>query len=224
MGKQSSARLSGDDYQHLFSWLECLRLLNDSYEYRMIELESSEAGFVDDIVLFPSQANKYPVKCYQLKFHVDHKTEFSTDFLTKKASKIKQSMLEKLWTSHKKLSKKYSPELYLVTNWLWGKTDSLRGFVKDNYGLNDDFFGSSKKAKDLRQTLAQHLNVTEQNRDFIKFLKSLRFLVGYDAARLDENLQLTASRTNVMVDKTSQLKAIGIIRQWIISLATFEVD
>lgn len=215
MGKQSSARLSGDDYQHLFSWVECLRILKDSYEYRVIQLESSEAGSVDDIVLFPSDVNTYPVKCYQLKFHVVHKAEFSIDFLTSKSSKSKQSMLEKLWISYQKLSKKFQPELYLVTNWLWGKKDTLRQFVKDNYGLSDEFFIDSKKSKDLKHALAEHLGVAETDLSFIKFLKSLRFMVSYDPIRLNDSLQLTAGRVGVVSDGTSRLKAIGIVRQWI---------
>src|SRR6267154_1685979 len=76
MGEQSASRLKGDDYQHLYSWYELLQLLDPSPTYSYGYVEHPNAGAADDVTLHSddNQAAKYT----QVKFHVDHKSQYSS--------------------------------------------------------------------------------------------------------------------------------------------------
>jgi hypothetical protein len=51
MGEQSSRRLKGDDYQHLYSWYELLQLLDPASPYSYGYVEHPDAGAADDVTL-----------------------------------------------------------------------------------------------------------------------------------------------------------------------------
>jgi hypothetical protein len=47
----SGARLLGDDYQHLLTWLHAAQLVHRDPEVTRVELEKYGAGNVDDLVV-----------------------------------------------------------------------------------------------------------------------------------------------------------------------------
>ena len=61
----SGARLLGDDYQHLLTWLHAAQLLRTDPEVTRVELEKQAAGNVDDLVVHRGGA---PAIYHQVKF------------------------------------------------------------------------------------------------------------------------------------------------------------
>lgn len=51
MAKQVAARMSGDDYQHLFGWMHVLELLMPKRQVVKVIIEDEKAGSADDVTL-----------------------------------------------------------------------------------------------------------------------------------------------------------------------------
>lgn len=77
MGEQSAARLEGDRYQHLYSWYELLRLLDDESGYEYAYVEHPEAGAADDVTLHPPAGSDRAARYVQIKWHVDQRDAYS---------------------------------------------------------------------------------------------------------------------------------------------------
>ena len=75
MANQVAARLSGDDYQHLFGWLAALELIMPKRSVWRITVEDSLAGSVDDVTIQHEAGTSIPDEFYQYKYHVDQRGE-----------------------------------------------------------------------------------------------------------------------------------------------------
>ena len=51
MANQTSARLKGDDYQHLYAWWFVLELLVPKEKVRCVTIEDAFAGSMDDVTV-----------------------------------------------------------------------------------------------------------------------------------------------------------------------------
>src|SRR3954451_18188434 len=102
MANQSGARLAGDDYQHLLSWLYLLELKLRGSRLKVVKVEDPDAGFADDITLEYESSAPEPDLFLQIKYHVDHRSQYSTDFLLE-AKGAGRSLLRKLYESWRTL-------------------------------------------------------------------------------------------------------------------------
>ncbi len=217
MGNQSSSRLEGDRYQHLYSWFELLQLLPEDSPYSHGIVEHPEAGGADDITLFPHPGRPLPAQFTQVKWHVDHSAQYDFELLVEIKKGSKTSILEKLHASHRRLTGTGRVELCLLSNWsahpdfgvhLDGRTEMLAG---------DFFTATTKAAKAARALWCKSLGI--EVAELERFCKSLRFRLGFGGqkeleSRVDERMAwhglLTGENARHLVtDRVSEWIELG---------------
>jgi len=191
MGNQSSSRLQGDRYQHLYSWFELLRLLPENSDYSHGIVEHPEAGAADDVTLLPIPGRPVPAQFTQVKWHVDQSDQYHFDLLVEIKKGSKTSILQKLHDSHRKLTGSGAVEICLLSNWsahpdfgghLDGRTETLG---------KDFFLSTTKAAKAARQLWCDRLAIDATQLE--QFCRNLRFRLGFGSlkeleARVDERM------------------------------------
>lgn len=219
MANQVAARLSGDDYQHLFGWQFVLELLMPQKKVRHVTVEDAQAGSVDDVTIQHESDSNLPDQFYQIKYHVDHRSEYSTQALI--AHKPGEtSLLEKFWRTWLFLRAQNSNrdiELRLVSNWTWDTKDQLKTCIDghDN-SIKDDFLLASPRSDigKLRKLWQAALGASDD--DFQAFIKCLRFRLGYDCAQeLEQRLSERMENLGLKSDSSALLVAAGIVRGWV---------
>jgi hypothetical protein len=219
MANQVAARLSGDDYQHLFAWQFVLELLMPQKNVLHVTVEDAQAGSVDDVTIRHESNSNLPDQFYQIKYHVDHRKEYSTQALIEHKPG-EASLLEKFWQTWQFLRGQDSQrniELRLVSNWTWDAKDKLKSCIDghDN-SVKDEFLTASPRSDlgKLRKLWQSALGATDD--DFQSFIKCLRFRLGYDCAQeLEQRLSERMENLKLKSDASALLVAVGIVRGWI---------
>src|SRR5262245_54500484 len=119
MSARTSSLLQGDDYQHLWSWLFILELLMPFRKARCVIVEDVLAGSVDDVTIRREQDASSLNEFYQIKYHVDHRGEYSSDALLAHDANH-TSLLMKFWQSWQLLRSQERGRyvaIHLLTNW-----------------------------------------------------------------------------------------------------------
>lgn len=219
MANQIAARLSGDDYQHLYAWFHSLELKMPSQKVRVVRIEDPDAASVDDVTVVREVGAVAPDAFHQVKYHVDQRGQYSTAALTARKPRS-TSLLEKFWKTWRTL-RGHAPgrsiELYLVSNWAWDSADKLRECIGGPHnGFTEDLFRASPRSRigQLREKWRQHLSAADE--EFAAFARSLRFKLGFDCA--DELKVRVAERMEnlrLKHDEPALLVAAGIVREWI---------
>ena len=164
MTSPSGARLAGDDYQHLLSWLYLLGLIMPGSRFKAVRVEDREAGFADDITVRQEPDADEPDQLIQVKYHVDHRQQYSTQVLLS-APPGSRSLLRKLYESWRTLGRRRRPvEIRLVSNWAWAAEDPVPSVIRGNdNGLSAAFFTASPRSAvgKARARWREHLDVTE---------------------------------------------------------------
>lgn len=173
----SGARLSGDDYQHLFTWLQALPLLDHDRAVARIEFERRDAGNVDDLIVhFDDGRTLY----HQVKFVRDQQAPLDAAWFTTVPRGGKRSPLQRFHESYVKLSTPGTPaEMVLHTNrqvvhgdpilrHIDGKTDRL----VPRLAVETSGSASGK----ARAGWAAHLGIAES--DLLDMLAHLRIRAG----------------------------------------------
>jgi hypothetical protein len=75
----SGARLAGDDYQHVLTWIHALKLLVIDGDVNRIEFEADNAGNVDDLIV---HRVGQPALYHQIKFVVSQKQPLTHEWFT----------------------------------------------------------------------------------------------------------------------------------------------
>lgn len=220
MANQAASRLSGDDYQHLYSWQQILQLKMPRRGIHLVTLEAAWAGSVDDVVIHPLPNVGIPSRFYQIKYHVDQRSEYSIDVLLEKKNGGK-SLWQKFWETWRLLRAQDSRnliELYLLSNWTWGSADKFKDFIGDkNNSVNTDFLFAppNSEAGQIRQRLQSAVQANDDD-EFLQFLGSLRFRLGFDCREeLEERVIERMEWLGLRADASALLVAVGIVRQWI---------
>ncbi len=219
MANQVAARLSGDDYQHLYAWLTILELKMPREEVAHVTVEDETTGSVDDVTVIHEAASNKPDKLYQIKYHVDQRSQYSTDVLLE-AKGNETSLLQKFWRTWESLRLKRPDrpmELHLISNWTWDAQDKVSSCIGGrNSAISDDFLNASPRSDigKLRKRWQEHLRASDE--DFVQFIGTLRFRLGFDCA--DQLEQRTIERMEWMglrSDSAALLVATGIVRTWV---------
>lgn len=219
MPSPSSSRLQGDDYQHLFSWLFVLELLMSSRKVCRVTLEDPFAGFLDDVTIQREPDATLADEFYQIKYHVDHRSEYSSTSLIAH-NPGEMSLLTKFWRSWKML-RNHDPrraiELHLLTNWTWDSNDVFKSYIdgRDN-SIKERFLTASPQTKigKIREAWKSELGADEH--DFQSFVSCLRFRIGFDCS--DELERRIAERMNFLglkSDRNALLISVAIVKDWI---------
>lgn len=214
MAQQSATRLTGDDYQHLYSWYELLRLLEDTSPYECAYVEHPSAGAADDITFHPKDNASAPTRFVQVKWHVDYRNCYTFESLAKITSGV-TSLLGKLFNSWKLLQGEGAIEVWLVSNWSPAPSPDLGAFLSDRgYRLTEDFFTRRvpSAAAAARQQWAEALGITET--EVIKFCRDLRLELGYHGIeRLHDQVDDRMARYGLRKGENARAVVIDEIRQ-----------
>lgn len=156
----SGARISGDAYQHTFTWLHALRLLQQGLGVVSVGFEVAGVRNVDDLVV---QYDNRPTKYHQLKFVMTQGEMLTCDwFMTPDG---KQSPLQRFWHSFNSLNDAGSPPaMALQTNRLWDGNDPLPAHLSGRQNklaprLREP--GPRTAAGKARAAWAKHLEIDE---------------------------------------------------------------
>ncbi|MEK6281731.1 MAG: SAVED domain-containing protein [Acidobacteriota bacterium] len=219
MANQVAARLSGDDYQHLFGWHAALELLMSRRHVWRVTVEDSLAGSVDDVTiehdLETSQADEF----YQYKYHVDHRSEYSSDSVIEHKPD-ESSLLEKFWRTWQLLKVRDANRevrLHLVSNWTWDGRDKFKSCIdgRDN-SVKDAFLKASARSElgKIRNKWQQTLGADDDS--FGEFIGCLRFRLGFDCSdELEKRVAERMENLGLKSDPSALLLAAGIVREWI---------
>jgi hypothetical protein len=118
----SGARLLGDDYQHLLTWLHAAQLVHRDPEVTRVELEKHGAGNVDDLVV---HRRGRPALYHQVKFTTQLGRPLTGDWFIE-APNGSASPLQRFYESFKVLTVESTPpEMVLHTNRLPAANDPI---------------------------------------------------------------------------------------------------
>ncbi|HEU0076208.1 MAG TPA: hypothetical protein VFQ76_01090, partial [Longimicrobiaceae bacterium] len=179
MGEQSGPRLGGDDYQHLYSWYEILRLLEEDSPYAYAFVEHPAAGAADDVTFHPREGSGAATRFVQVKWHVDYDSQYSFETLLEVTTGTRP-LLRKLFDSWKAMRDDGPVEIWLVSNWSPAPGPDLGAYLADRgCMLKDEFFtlGGRSRAAQARKSWAEALGTGHE--ELAAFCRDLRFELGY---------------------------------------------
>ncbi len=211
----SGARISGDDYQHLFAWCLMLQALQTGSEIAALGVEDPAAGNVDDVTLYPRQGRD---RYYQVKFSVDARQLVNVQWLTSPSRAGGQSILQRFHQTWKDQQRSTRPELTLVTNRPLDPDDPVLTMRDGKDGTVDKPLARATPSSALgkaRQQLAQHLNIDET--ELLAFLGDLRFRIGKLHNEWKDHAALLMCVLGLRQDEASIQAGIGLVRGWVTS-------
>lgn len=218
MGNQSSARLEGDRYQHLYSWYLILDLLDSAKDIDHIWLEHSQAGAADDVTVHPAHPDQQSTRYYQIKWHVDYRSGYSMKSLIETEESTK-SLLWKLWKSWQLLREpgKESIEIWLVSDWATVPNDPLGNLIRArDGGINEEFLTANDNSElgRWRQQWQKHLEASDA--DLVAFCHSLHFKLGF-ASIADQNeiVDTKMQLHGLEIGEKARGAVIDQVRKWI---------
>jgi CBASS immunity sensor of nucleotide second messenger signals len=213
VAEQSAARLSGDDYQHLYSWFELLRLLDLDCPYESAVLEHSNAGATDDITFHPRKGSPVPARYVQIKWHVDYRDQYTFESLVTITAGT-TSLLQKLFESWKILRASGPIEVWLVSNYSPAPSPDLGAYIADRERrLKDDFF--TKRARSLTAARKRWCEVLDAKlTELDAFCRDLRFELGYHSLELlHERVDDRMARYSLRIGENARAIALDEIRK-----------
>lgn len=212
----SGARLAGDDYQHVLTWIHALKLLLTDGDVTRIEFEADKAGNVDDLIVHRvGQRALY----HQIKFVVAQKQPLTHEWFTTRPAGSKRSPLQRFYESYTKLTPTDGtpPEMALHTNRLPAPGDPMLQLVSGSDcklvpRLAAQTPGSA--AGKVRKQWAKHLGITEEQ--LLSFLGHLAIRSGREALDdLQEQCAWAMRAVGFRSDVAALLAAIGALRELI---------
>lgn len=217
MAMQSSARIKGDDYQFLFTWLEVLNLLKKNSNVAKVRIEDPDATFVDDVTVFFKDGT--PPSYYQVKYHVDQRSSYTLELLLEKG-KTGKSLMEKFHQTYKDYIAEnpgFAATLHLVSNWGLHHEDKILSGVENEHSRISQSILSALPTSEIGKKLksvADELRITEQ--ELSEFLKTLCFYTGRECT--DDFKKRVQERMEALGLKSSEADlalAVQIVRDWV---------
>jgi hypothetical protein len=214
VGEQSAARLEGDDYQHLYSWYELLRLLQPDSSLEVAYVEHPGAGAADDVVLIPRQDSGTATRYIQVKWHVAHGQTYSFDSLCE-VVRGASSLLGKLFESWKRLRSQGPIEVWLVSNWSYDG-DLGRFIDAKSHGFREDFFDGGPRSTGCLARGAWEVKLEATKDELEAFCRCLRFRLGYSSiSDLEQQVDDRMRGLGIQTGPKARFAAVGLVRKWI---------
>lgn len=173
LASASAARLSGDDYQHLFTLMQAVRLLReDVWGVRRVMMEVDQAGNVDDLII--DYLDK-PTLYHQVKFTRLAGKPLEHHWFTDSGSG-KKSPLQRFHASFVELAGEgIPPEMALVTNRSIAPNDPVLRCLEGRDGLLTPRIARPDVptvTKEARAEWAAHLGISDE--ELFELLDHLR--------------------------------------------------
>jgi hypothetical protein len=224
MANQVIPRLTGDDYQHLYSWYHVLSLLRPHDCVKRVRVEDADAGSIDDVTIFHETGTDNRVDVYefffQVKYHENQMHSYSTDVLLESEGKGR-SLLQKFWDTWKRLRADDPTrriELYLVSNWSWHPdADKIGQCISgQDDRLTGTFFDSGPKSDIGKERDRWRAHLGANADDFTAFAKTLHFHLGEGSWRqLKDLVAQRMEHLRLKHDENALAISAAIVRDWI---------
>jgi SMODS-associated and fused to various effectors sensor domain len=210
----SGARLLGDDYQHLLTWLHAAQLIHRDPDVTRIELEKHAAGNVDDLVV---HRRGKPALYHQVKFTTEPGHPLTSDWFIEGAPGDK-SPLERFFESYEKLTVAGTrPEMVLHTNRLPAANDPiLRCLDGTSERLAPKLNRASPRsaAGKARALWAQRIGVTEEQ--LLEMLTSLQIRAAQASLNsLQEHCRWVMDAVGLLATLDAIDKGMLAARRWV---------
>ena len=208
----SSARIGGDDYQHLFAWWQALGAVIGSSDITKIGIEDPRAGNADDVTVYRKGGRR---ECYQVKYSVNASNPVGLAWLMGSSKSGGPSMIQRfhsLWADEQDGCRL---KITLVTNRLPIAGDLLS--TRDNCDgtivrhLQDA--GPRSKFGSDRCKLTEHLGITES--EVVRFFCDLRFVLGKDKGDLTDLVKDRMYTAGLRYDEDAVALGMAIVRGWV---------
>lgn len=213
----SSARLKGDDFQHLYTWYRVLALRKHGPRVSHVSIEAPGVGALDDVASHSvEQGGTFSQFC-QVKFHVDQGKQYSTDqLLSEKPGQ--RSLLKKLYTGWQKVARECPRhEVVLVTNWSWDPSDPFAAMIDGETAGIKALFLTASPGSDLgkcRQHWISHLDADPG--EFEEFIHALRIDFGYSSTKtLTDHVAERMASIGLRSDDSALAAGVRQVRDWI---------
>ncbi len=216
MAMQSSARIKGDDYQFLYTWLHFLDLKKKNTKVSKVRIEDPDAGHVDDVTVFYNDGT--PPHYYQVKYHVDQRSAYTLELLLEKGKG--KSLLEKFhktYKDHLNENPGIAARLHLVSNWSIDPNDKVLSTVENEHSRLGDSIRSATPTSDIGKALkAVKDELKIDDKELHDFLFALCFYTGRDCTeefklRVQEKMESLGLKSG----ENALAVAVQIVRDWI---------
>ncbi len=209
----SGARIRGDDYQHLFAWIQVLRAIQVGSDIVEIGIEDPEAGNADDVTVYRDGGGR---EYYQVKSSVETREAAGIEWLMNPSRAGGPSILQgfySLWVGEEEGRR---PKVSLVTNRLaldgdpiLGRRDGRDASVARGVKL------SSPKSETgaARKRIADHLQVREE--EVHLFLDDLSFNLGKTNDDWREFAKPLMFAAGLRHDEGAVSEGMRIVREWV---------
>ena len=210
----SGARIRGDDYQHLFAWIQVLRAIQVESQITDIGIEDPEAGNADDVTVYAEDGKR---EYYQVKSSVDSREAIGEEWLMNPSRADGPSIIQRfhrLWAA----ADGQRPKLTLVTNRLPSQGDPI---LSRRDGRDGTVAGGVTRARPksktglARKRLAEHLQVSEE--EVLLFLADLSFRLGKTNGDWVEIAKPNMFAAGLRHDEDAVSRGIEIVRGWVTS-------
>ena len=209
----SGARIRGDDYQHLFTWIQVLRALQVESGIANIGIEDPEAGSADDVTLYSEGQER---EFYQVKSSVDARETIDLEWLMRPSKTGGPSVVQRLHRIWADAPKDQKPKLFLVTNRHATVEDPLLRMIdgRDRTVARSLRLADSNSGAGIaRKRLSEHLQISEK--EVLFFLENLCFQLGksdYDWIEMAKPCMYAAGLRH---DEEAVAQGVGIVRGWV---------
>lgn len=210
----SGARLLGDDYQHLLTWLHAAKLVHRDPEVVRVELEKHGAGNVDDLVVHRvTGSGEY----HQVKFvRNPAKEPLAADWFTDPGDSDR-SPLQRFHASWKTLTVDgETPFMVLHTNRLISRDPAMACIDGKTELLVPKFAAGGPRSAvgRLRQTWAKHLEVDEA--ELLAMLGDLRIRASrVSVEELREHCRYVMDASGLLNTAVAVEQGMLVARGWV---------
>ncbi|MEU8422134.1 SAVED domain-containing protein [Micromonospora sp. NPDC048835] len=224
---RSGVRRFGDHYQDLIGWIAALRVIHPANDFHQVEIEINGVGNIDDVVLrAASGRHRYT----QVKWTTNPTNMIDNDYLTKQETSKSKSLLQKFFTSWKKLANGTElPVMELVTNRVLDPADPLLSLLDGRTDLLNPaarLAGPNTAASRRVAEWATHLNCTRD--DVLDMLDTLSFKPGQSVNGERDRAQSLMLANGLLGDVDSLDRGMSIVTNWVLDgrrqITTEDID
>lgn len=217
MPSASSARLKGDDYQHLYTWYRILALRKPGTKVNRVSIEMPGVGALDDVATHLTLDSGYRSEFCQIKFHVDHRSQYSTELLLAKRDG-QRSLLKKLFDGWRAVSQMCDDHVVIfLSNWAWDPNDPIAQLIDGRTcRLKSEFLAASVRS-DIGKCRCRWMNhLGADPNEFARFVDALRIQIGYShEQKLREDIEERMDAIGLRSDESAIMLGLQQVREWV---------
>jgi len=211
---RSGARIRGDEYQHLASWIQAVLASMPNSGVSKLGIEDPETGNADDVTVYRNDGTH---EFFQAKSMVDGQKKVNIDWLMAPSPSGGPSIIQGFFAVWRKYhSSGDHIKIVLLTNALVHADDSfilLRDGKDGTVSRRLESAGKRPAIRKLIDTLIAHLSTTKE--ELLEFLAHVSFRVGKLYEELRQEARITMYAAGLRHDEEAITQGEAIVRTWI---------